>query len=121
MDAALTPPIAATDNPDSATARPADGRPRTAPTSGRIAHGTTSPGSAAAEVDPITIVNVGQSTKTVAATRREPSVPIPSARASLTRPAKPTVTSAASHRRSISQIGRCASWPRRKNGAIGMA
>ncbi len=76
---------------------------------------------AAAEVDPITIVNVGHSTKTAPASRRDPSVPTPSARASLTRPAKPAVTAAASHSRSISQTGTCASWPRRKNGAMGMA
>ena len=120
MDAALTPPIAATASPDSATARPA-GRPRTAPTSGRIAQGTTSPGKAAAEVDPITMVNVGHRTKIVAASSREPSVPIPSARAILTCPANPTVISSASQSRSISQTGTCASWPRRKNGAIGMA
>ena len=108
MDTALTPPIAATDRPESATARPA-GRPRTAPIRGRIAQGTTSPGKAAAEVDPITMVNVGHKTKIVAARSREPSVPIPRARPILTCPAKPTVTSTASQRRSISQTGTCAS------------
>jgi len=35
------------------------------------------------------MVNVGHSTKTAPASRREPSVPTSSARASLTRPAKP--------------------------------
>ena len=67
------------------------------------------------------MVNVGHSAKTAPASSREPSVPMPSARASLTRPAKPTVMSSASQSRSISQTGTCASWPSRKNGAIGMA
>ena len=36
--------------------------PRTAGTSGSTAHGASIPGSTAAEVDPITTVNVGHST-----------------------------------------------------------
>ncbi len=94
------PPIAAIATPDLAAARPGLLRPRTADTSGSTAHGATRPGSAAAEVDPIRMVNVGHSAKTAPASSRELSLPISSARASLTRPANPTVTSRASQSRS---------------------
>ena len=87
--------------------------PRTAPISGSTAHGASRPGSTAAEVDPITIVNVGQPANTSPARKREAGEPMPSASASLTSPAKPTAMISDSHSRSISQTGRCARWPAR--------
>ena len=88
-------------------------RPRTAPTSGSTAHGASIPGSAADEVDPITMVNVGHSANTSPARTREADDPMPSASASLTRPPNPTAMISASQSRSMSQTGTCARWPAR--------
>ena len=81
--------------------------------SGSTAHGASIPGSAADEVDPITMVNVGHSAKTRPASKREAGDPMPSASASLTSPAKPTAMISESHSRSMSQTGTCARWPTR--------
>ena len=81
--------------------------------SGSTAHGASIPGSAADEVDPITMVNVGHSANTRPASKREAGDPMPSASASLTSPAKPTAMISESHSRSVSQTGTCARWPAR--------
>ena len=93
VDTAFTPPISAMATPERAqpARRP---RPRNAVTRGSTAHGTTRPGRAAADVDPITIVNVGHSANTVPASSREPSEPIRSVGASLASPQKPAATAA---------------------------
>src|SRR3984893_13628944 len=80
-------------------------RPRTAHTSGSTAHGASIPGSAADEVDPITMVNVGHSANTSPARTREAGDPMPSAPASLTRPPNPTAMISESHSGSGSQTG----------------
>src|SRR5579859_6998955 len=85
-------------------------RPRT---SGSTAHGASIPGSAAEEVDPITIVNVGHSANTSPARNRDAGDPMPSASASLASPANPAVMISASQSRSVSQTGTCASCPAR--------
>src|ERR1700722_12576678 len=82
-------------------------------TSGSTAHGASIPGSAADDVDPITMVNVGHSANTSPARRREAGDPMPSASASLTSPPNPTAMISASQSRSMSQTGTCASWPAR--------
>ncbi len=104
VEVALTPPMHSTATPDRATA-PATGPPRAALTSGSTAHGASSPGSSPAEVDPITIVTVGHRVKASPATTVDRIVPIPSSRASLTRPVKPTAMSTESHNRSATQTG----------------
>src|SRR3984957_13507803 len=93
VDVALTPPMHSTTTPDLAAARTGDSVPRQAATSGSTAHGASSPGMIPAEVDPITMVKVGQSANASPATSLDRSVPISSARASLIRPAKPTAMS----------------------------
>src|ERR1700723_701671 len=82
---------------------------RTAATSGSTAHGASIPGSAADEVDPITMVNVGHSANTSPASRREAGDPMPSASASLTRPPNPAAVISASQSRSMSETGTGAS------------
>src|ERR1700722_8559359 len=85
---ALTPDMHNTKAPDRAAGQTTRPGPRTAVTSGSTAHGASMPGSAADEVDPITMVNVGHSAKTSPARPREAGDPMPSAPASLTRPPK---------------------------------
>ena len=121
MDTAFTPPISATAMPERAQPARTDPRPCSVLASGSMAHGTSRPGRAAAEVDPITIVNVGHSTKTTPASSLEASEPIRSAVASLVMPQKPAATSSDSQSRSITQTGSCSACPSRKNGAIGIA
>ena len=115
---AFTPDIHSTTTPERAAARIALARialagPRTAVVSGSTAHGASIPGSAADEVDPITMVNVGHSANTRPASTRETGDPMSSASASLTSPAKPTAMISESQSRSVSQTGTCASWPAR--------
>ncbi len=125
---ALTPLMHSTTAPERAAARTAPpGWPlrcwplpgwsaagwRTAATSGSTAHGASIPGSTEADVDPITIVNVGHSANTSPASRREAGDPMPSAPASLTSPANPIAMISDIHSRSISQTGSCARWPSR--------
>ena len=111
---AFTPDMHSTTAPERAAAQTTPPRgPRTAVVSGSTAHGASIPGSAADEVDPITIVNVGHRAKARPASRREAGDPMPSASASLTSPAKPTAMISESHSRSVSQTGTCASWPAR--------
>ena len=81
--------------------------------SGSTAHGASIPGSAADEVEPITMVNVGHSANTSPARQREAGDPMPSASASLTSPPKPAAMISESHSRSVSQTGTCARWPAR--------
>ena len=107
--------------PDKAAARPVPSRPWTARTSGMIAHGTSRPGIAAADVDPSRMLKTGHRAKIAPAASREASLPTPAARASFTMPVNPVDTSADSHNRSTSQTGMWSSWPTRKNGAIGSA
>ena len=71
------------------------------------------PGSTAAEVEPITIVKVGQSANTRPARTREFRDPMPSASASLTSPLNPAAMISDIHSRSVIQTGTCASWPAR--------
>ena len=66
-----------------------------------------------AEVEPITIVTVGQSAKARPATTRDRLEPIRSAAASRIRPAKPTAISRDSQSRSVIQTGIRSSWPAR--------
>ncbi len=114
---AFTPPMSRTTAPERAagpTTPPfpiTPPFPRTAATSGRTVHGASIPGSAEAEVDPITIVNVGHSANVSPARNREFGEPMPSASASLTSPAKPAAMISESHSRSVSQTGTCARWP----------
>ena len=113
---AFTPDMHSTTTPERAAARttpPGARGPRTAVVSGSTAHGASIPGSAADEVDPITMVNVGHRANTRPASRREAGDPMSSASASLTSPAKPTAMISESHSRSVSQTGTCASWPAR--------
>ena len=113
---AFTPDMHSTTAPERAAAQTTPPRtrgPRTAVVSGSTAHGASIPGSAADEVDPITMVNVGHSANTRPASKREAGDPMPSASASLTSPAKPTAMISESHSRSVSQTGTCARWPRR--------
>ena len=112
VEVAFTPPMHSTTTPERATAH-STGPPRTAGTSGSTAHGASIPGSTAAEVDPITMVNVGHSTNASPARLREAGDPMPSAAASLTRPANPIAMISAIHSRSVSHTGTCASWPAR--------
>src|SRR5215471_11416589 len=85
---AFTPDMHSTTAPERAAgpATPAHAREagRTALVSGSTAHGASIPGSAADEVDPITMVNVGHSANTSPARMREDGDPMPSASASLT-------------------------------------
>ena len=110
---ALTPDMASTTAPDRAAGPTTPPGPRTALTSGSTAHGASMPGSAADEVEPITMVNVGHRAKTSPARTREAGDPMPSASASVTRPPKPIAMISDSHSRSISQTGTCARWPAR--------
>src|SRR5579863_10501691 len=85
---ALIPDMHSTTVPDrtagQATDRKEDPATDRAETSGSTAHGASMPGSAADEVDPITIVNVGHSANISPARKREAGDPMPSASASLT-------------------------------------
>ncbi len=110
MDTALTPPMPSTATPDRAAAVSGE---RRSPTRGRMAHGTSSPGRAAADVEPMTIVNVGHRAKTAPARAREPPEPMRSAAASFTIPQNPAAASSDSHRRSVIHTGRWASAPAR--------
>ena len=76
MQTAFTPLIATMARPDLAAARPGVVRPAAARTSGSTAHGTTRPGSAVADVDPIRIVKVGHKAKASPASSLEVSLPI---------------------------------------------
>src|ERR1700747_1911971 len=82
---AFTPDMNTATAPERAAEKTTDD-PRTAKTSGSTAHGASTPGSAADEVDPITMVNVGHSANTSPARKRETGDPTPSASASATRP-----------------------------------
>ena len=67
VEVAFTPPMHSTTAPERAAAQIVQvtpPSPRTALTSGSTAHGASIPGSTAAEVDPITMVNVGHSANT---------------------------------------------------------
>ncbi len=110
---AFTPDMHSTTTPERAAALTTPPGPRTAVVSGSTAHGASIPGSAADEVDPITMVNVGHRANTRPASKREAGDPMSSASASLTSPAKPTAMISESHSRSVSQTGTCASWPAR--------
>ena len=121
MTTALTPPMSMTATPERAQPTSRDRRSSSMVTRGRIAQGTSSPGRAAADVEPMTIVNVGHSTNATPASSREPFEPIRSAVVSLVMPQKPAAISDDSHSRSITQIGSRRAWPIRKNGAIGIA
>ena len=110
---AFTPDMHSTTAPERAAGQTTPPRPRTAVVSGSTAHGASIPGSAADEVDPITMVNVGHSANTSPARKREAGDPMPSASASLTSPPKPAAMISESHSRSVSQTGTCASWPAR--------
>ena len=110
---ALTPPMHSTTAPERAAGPTTPPRPRTAAVSGSTAHGASIPGSTEAEVDPITIVNVGHSANTSPASNREAGEPMPSASASLTSPPNPTAMISDIHSRSMSQTGTCARWPAR--------
>ncbi len=101
-----------TATPDLAAARASD-PPLAALTRGSTAHGASSPGRIPAEVEPIKIVKVGQRTKARPATTLDRSVPIRTASASLTSPAKPAATRSESQNRSVTQIGTFSSWPAR--------
>ena len=73
VEVAFTPPMHSTTAPERAAAQTPDpAAPRTAVTSGSTAHGASMPGSAAAEVDPITMVNVGHSANTSPASSGRP-------------------------------------------------
>src|SRR5690348_1594660 len=92
---ALIPDMPSTTAPDRTAGQTADrkedqtaDRPRT---SGSTAHGASIPGSAADEVDPITMVNVGHNANTSPARKRDAGDPMPSASASLASPANPAV------------------------------
>ena len=111
VEVAFTPPMHSTTTPERAAARTAPSPRRTASASGSTAHGTSIPGSTAAEVDPITMMNVGHSANISPAITREAGDPMPTAPASLTSPANPTAMSSDIHSRSVSQTGTCASWP----------
>ena len=63
VEVAFTPPMHSTTAPERAAGQTTPPR-RTAGTSGSTAHGASIPGSTAAEVDPITMVNVGHSANT---------------------------------------------------------
>ena len=121
VDTAFTPPISAMAMPERAQPARTGRRPRKAVARGSTAHGTSRPGRAAADVDPITIVNVGHSTNTVPASSREASEPIRSVVASLVIPQNPAAISSESHSRSITHTGTRSACPSRKNGAIGIA
>ena len=121
VDTAFTPPISATAMPERAQPARTDPRPCNVLASGSTAHGTSRPGRAAADVDPITIVNVGHSTKTTPASSLEASEPIRSVVASLVMPQNPAATSSESQSRSTTHTGSCSACPSRKNGAIGIA
>ena len=110
---AFTPDMHSTTAPERAAGPTTPPLPRTAVVSGSTAHGASIPGSAADDVDPITMVNVGHSANTSPARKREAGDPMPSASASLTRPPKPTAMISESHSRSVSQTGTCARWPAR--------
>ncbi len=110
---AFTPDMHNTTAADRAAGQITQSLLRTALVSGSTAHGASIPGSAAAEVDPITMVNVGHSANTSPARNREAGDPMPSASASLTSPPNPTAMISASQSRSVSQTGTCASWPAR--------
>ncbi len=109
---AFTPPMNKTARPDLAAAR-ARGPSRAAGTSGSTAHGATRPAIARAVVEPMTIVNVGQSTNARPARILDRSEPIRSAVASLTKPRNPALTRVATHNRSVSHTGRFSRWPAR--------
>src|SRR5579871_4447703 len=96
---ALIPDMHSTTAPDRTAGQTTD-RPRTR---GSTAHGASIPGSAADEVDPITIVNVGHSANTSPARNRDAGDPMPSASASLASPANPAVMISASQSRSRSE------------------
>src|SRR5712691_12406933 len=70
VETAFTPPISKMATPERAAAIAAE-RPLAADTRGSAAHGASRPGRTAAEVDPMTIVNVGHRAKTPPASRAD--------------------------------------------------
>ena len=103
VDVAFTPPMHTTISAEPAAARRAE-RPRI---SGSTAHGASTPGSTAADVEPTRMVKVGHSANAAPASSRVARDPIPSASASRTSPRNATVTSSDIQSRSATQTGTC--------------
>jgi hypothetical protein len=110
--------MSATARPDRAAAVTVE-PPSAARTRGSSAHGTSAPGSTAAEVEPMRIVNVGHSAYAAPATRRLAGVPVPIASASFTMPQNAAVVISDIHSRSITHTGIPTVCHRSENGAIG--
>ena len=120
---ALTAPIRATATADRHASRQSgygDGLSASrARTTGISTHGASIIGSVSDEIEPRVVNTRGLSTKTSAASIREPGDPIRSNSASRTIPTNPTVSNTAHHRRCVIHGGMCASSPTAKNAPCG--
>ncbi|MDH6551506.1 hypothetical protein M2162_005603 [Streptomyces sp. SAI-041] len=102
MEAALTPPMNGT---TSAERRAAIRALYRSFVRGSSTQGRKAPGSAAAEVEPTTMVKVGHSAYATAASSRDAPVPTRNRSASRSAPQKATDTTTDNHSRSTSHTG----------------
>lgn len=98
----MTPPMNGTRSADRSAATRAVYRWSA---SGSSTHGSSAPGSAAADVEPTTAVNTGHSAYAAAATSRDAPLPTRSRSASRSAPQNAAVTISDIHSRSASHTG----------------
>ena len=86
---------------------------------GSSTHGASMIGSVSEEIEPTVVSTLGDSAKATAATSRDVGVPMRRASATRSRPQQPAVSSSAHHSRWVTQPGRPAVSPIRKNSPCG--
>ncbi|CAM5362251.1 hypothetical protein SRIMM317S_06271 [Streptomyces rimosus subsp. rimosus] len=104
VEAALTPPMKGMSSAERVAARRAGVRWLV---SGSRTHGSSAPGSAAADVEPMSMVKVGHSAYAAAASSRDGGEPTRSRSASRSAPQNAVVTISDIHSRSAIHTGRC--------------